>query len=353
MASKKFLNNYVNNILTQDKIYIEDNFNKLPKASNDLYPSFENCNVILEYNFSLKQLNNILVYYNIPLGGNKREMIIRIFTYLKLNKHTIKIQKLFRGFLRRNYLSFFGPAFKNKKMCNNDIDFFTMDDFTNLKFGEFFSYKDDDGFVYGFHILSFYNLIQTAQQNNVLNPYNRNIIPSSTIHNLKKILKYNKIFNIKIDINIEPKVSTQIKSVDIRAFELFRNIDYLGNYTSHQWFLSLNIYKLMKFIREISEVWTFRLNIPPDVKRNIYPPNGDLFGNFRISLYGTNTLEPTGNNFNLLRGQVLEIMERLVNSGVDTDSRALGSCYVLGALTLVSDDAAIAMPWLYQSFSYF
>ena len=353
MASKKFLNNYVNNILTQDKIYMEDNFNKLPKANDDLYPSFANCNLILKYNFTLKQLNNLLVYYNIPLGGNKREIIIRIFTYLKLNKNAIKIQKIFRGFLRRNYLSFFGPAFKNKKLCNNDIDFFTMDDFTKLKFGEFFSYKDEDGFIYGFDIVSFYNLIKTAQHNNVLNPYNRNKISASTINNMKKILEYNKLFNIKLDIHIEPKISSQIKSVDIRAFELFRNIDYLGNYTNHQWFLSLNVYKLLRMIREINEVWTFRLNIPPQVKRNIYPPNGDLFRNFRISLNGTNAMDATGNSFNILRGQVLDIMERLVNSGVDTDSRSLGTCYVLGALTLVSEDAAIAMPWLYQSFSYF
>ena len=153
MASKKFLNNYVNNILTQDKIYIQDNFNKLPKANNDLCPSIANCNMILEYNFTLKQLNNLLVYYNLPLGGTKREVIIRIFTYLKLNKQTIKIQKVFRGFLRRNYFSLFGPAFKNKNLCNNNIDFFTMDDFTNLKLTEFFSYKDDDGFIYGFDII--------------------------------------------------------------------------------------------------------------------------------------------------------------------------------------------------------
>jgi hypothetical protein len=350
MASKKFLNNYVNNILTQDKIYIDDNFNKLPKASDDLYPSFSNCNMILNYNFTLKQLNNLLLYYNIPLGGNKREIVIRIFTYLKLNKHAIKIQKIFRGFLRRNYFSLLGPAFKNKNLCNNNIDFFTMDDFTNLKLTEFFSYKDDDGFIYGFDIVSFYNLVKTSQHNNALNPYNRNKIPAITINNMKKILQYNKIFDIKLNINIEPKISTQIKSVDIRALELFRNIDYLGNYTNHQWFLALNTYKLLKLIREINEVWTFRLNIPIEVKRNIYPPYGDIFRNIRICVDGLGNSE---NSLNVLRGQVLEVMERLVNTGVNADSRSLGSCYVLGALTLVSDEAAVALPWLYQSFSYF
>jgi hypothetical protein len=50
---------------------------------------------------------------------------------------------------------------------------------------------------------------------------------------------------------------------------------------------------------------------------------------------------------------VLEILEKLVNTGSDNDSKALGAYYVLGALTLVNDSAATALPWLFQSFAYF
>ena len=50
---------------------------------------------------------------------------------------------------------------------------------------------------------------------------------------------------------------------------------------------------------------------------------------------------------------VLEILEKLVNSGSDNDSKALGAYYVLGALTLVNEPAATALPWLFQSFAYF
>jgi hypothetical protein len=35
------------------------------------------------------------------------------------------------------------------------------------------------------------------------------------------------------------------------------------------------------------------------------------------------------------------------------ENKALGACYVLGALTIVNENAATALPWLYQSFSYF
>jgi hypothetical protein len=45
----------------------------------------------------------------------------------------------------------------------------------------------------------------------------------------------------------------------------------------------------------------------------------------------------------------LVIIERLVRSGINRDSRALGANFVLTALTLVNAEAAIALPWLFQS----
>jgi hypothetical protein len=55
----------------------------------------------------------------------------------------------------------------------------------------------------------------------------------------------------------------------------------------------------------------------------------------------------------MIKKSVLTILERFVNSGIDQDSKALGSYYVLGALTLVNESAADALPWLFQSFSYY
>ena len=43
------------------------------------------------------------------------------------------------------------------------------------------------------------------------------------------------------------------------------------------------------------------------------------------------------------------IIEKLVRSGINHDSKCLGANYVLCALTLVSSDAATAIPWLFQS----
>jgi hypothetical protein len=61
----------------------------------------------------------------------------------------------------------------------------------------------------------------------------------------------------------------------------------------------------------------------------------------------------TENNIFNVKKMILEIMEKLVNSGIDQDSKSLGAIYVLGSLTLVNSDAATSIPWLFQSFAYF
>jgi hypothetical protein len=45
----------------------------------------------------------------------------------------------------------------------------------------------------------------------------------------------------------------------------------------------------------------------------------------------------------------LNVLENLVNTGINVDSKSLGAYYVLSALTLVNETAAEALPWLYQS----
>ena len=50
-----------------------------------------------------------------------------------------------------------------------------------------------------------------------------------------------------------------------------------------------------------------------------------------------------------LKKVTLNIIDELINTGIDAEYKSLGAIYVLTALTLVSNDAAAAMPWLYHS----
>jgi hypothetical protein len=80
-------------------------------------------------------------------------------------------------------------------------------------------------------------------------------------------------------------------------------------------------------------------------KQEKSPPNGDPFRyvDLRMDSYS----HPEA-----IKHAGIQIMNTLVTSGNVRDSRGLGAYYVLSALTLVSQSARNAMPWLYESVMY-
>ena len=343
---------YMNIIQNKCEKYISIS-KKLEKIHNDdfIIPDEKNYSIITKYSYTIKQLKAIAQKYKLKISGIRKELVNRIYIYLRLSSFIIKIQKIFRGILQRKYNEYHGPAFFKRSLCTNETDFFTMDELKILPFNQFFSFKDEDGFIYGFDIISLYNLIIKSRkngENNVKNPYNRTVIPVYIYRNISTLIRLSKILNLPIETDIEEDKTTLSlqKMVELRSLELFQNIDYLGNYSNSEWFLSLNKVDLIRLMRELSDIWNFRAQLSSEIKRCICPPHGDPFRHFGISYINNE------NNLFMVKKYILEVLEKFVNSGVDRDSKSLGCYYVLGALTIVNPNAASSLPWLYQSFSY-
>jgi hypothetical protein len=324
--------------------------NKKKKIENNaliVIKSFDDYNKLLEYNFNVNTLKNYCKQFKLKLGGNKTELLLRLYTHLYLSSYITKIQSKIRGKLTRKYIDLHGPAFKNRKICTNDTDFFTMDELTNIPYNQFFSYKDNDGFIYGFDIISFNNLIYKTD-GVIKNPYNRHNISNEVITDLRTLLRLSNILNIDISIkisNIYDEITVK-QSLELRVLALFQKMDELGNYTNSSWFMNLNMSQLHKLFNELKDVWCYRTPLTEDVRRKICPPYGKPFADF--SYHYLLTIQ----NIDETRKIILEILEKFVFSGIDNDSKCLGSYYVLGCLTLVNPDAANALPWLVQAFSY-
>jgi hypothetical protein len=322
---------------------------KLQKVSdNNDIPTINTYNGLLFYNYNITQLKSFAKHYKLKISGNKPQLITRIYVYLYFSSYIIKIQKIFRGYLVNKYNRLHGPASKDRKLCTNNCDFITMEPVNEINFDQFISYKDVDNFIYGFDITSLHNLFLKTDDN-MKNPYNRNLIPDTVFKNIRSIIRIGKILNININLNFEDdtkKISNE-KAIELNAISIFQQIDALGNYSNANWFLSLNIMQLIKFIRELIDIWQYRAQLSTQTKRNICPPNGDPFRYLSIQY-----INAEKNIWNI-RKTLLEIMDKLVNSGVDKDSKALGAYYVLGALTIVNSDAATSLPWLFQSVNYF
>jgi hypothetical protein len=320
---------------------------KLDKVDGELenIPNFNEYEVLLKYNYNIKQLKQIAKEHKLKITGNKQQLVSRIYSYLYLSHLVIRVQKIIRGCLQRKYNNIHGPAFKNRLLCTNNFDFLSMDELTTIPNEQFFSFKDDDGFIYGFDILSLHNLIYKCN-GAVKNPFNQQPLTSKVIENFRSLLRVSRVLKINIltEISDVTKEVSDKKSVELRALTLFQNIDALGNYSNAQWFLTLNRNQLIKFIRELVDIWQYRANLTNETKKAICHPTGNPFQrlpNFNI----LQTLE----NLDEVRKIILEIMEKFVNTGIDKDNKCLGAYYVLGAITLVNNEAATSLPWLFEA----
>jgi len=295
--------------------------------------------------YNLTQLKAIAKRYKLKVTGNKPELQERIHHHLYSSHYARNIQKVFRGHLVRRYVAMHGPALWDRSLCTNVNDFVTMEPLEEIGFHQFISYKDTDEFIYGFDMNSLHNLYLKSQ-GEMKNPYNRNLIPPSIIKDIRTIVRMSRILNIDINLSVEDvfKHVSNEKAIELRALTLFQNIDALGNYSNARWFLSLNRGQIHRFVREIIDVWNYRAQLTMETKRNICPPYGNPFIHLNLEYVVT---EP---NLWNVKNMILACLERFVNNGVDHDSKTLGAYYVLGVLTIVNNDAATSMPWLFQSF---
>ena len=354
------LNNTIIDITNKDiKSYnITDNIRhpikKDKKKPEYVLPTRENYSILLKVNYTIKQLKEIASHYKIKLGSaNKSHIIEKIYNYFKLYDNVVIIQKAWRRFLFKKYNRLRGPARFNRSLCVNDTDFFTMDDIKDIPFSQFYSFEDSDNTIYGFDIMSIYNLFNKGSDV-VTNPYNRNVFLKSVKKNMLKLIKLSKLFNDEMVLNLNTNTimnsNTSIENINEdflenihdRIFSVFHDIDILGNYTDHHWFTNLTREELIRFIYELHDIWSYRANLSNVVKSEICHNYHDLFQiihiiDIRIALIPN------------LQHIAVTIIEKLVRSGINHDSKCLGANYVLCALTLVSSEAATAIPWLFQS----
>ena len=301
--------------------------------------------------YNLSDLRLLCGHYGIKKSGTKPELVTRIYIHLKQSCLIFKIQRKFRRHLAIKYGKLNGPAFLKPKQCVNDTDFYTFDKLTDIDPHCFFSFLDEDGKIYGFHIASIYNLIITSYPD-ITNPYNRNIIPISVIQNVYEKLIYGSLINVKVSIKLDDDEDTTVEKITPEKQEelfivgLFQHINTLGNYSDSEWFMTLHRNDFLRFIRHIYDIWSYRANLTYDVKERICPPNGNPFmlNNSFININIVNLLSEAE-----LRTICVSIIERMVKRGVSREDQCLGAFYVLATLTIVNQNARDALPWLYEA----
>jgi len=323
-------------------------------------PNYKDYNNLLTINYSVSQLKLIAKYYKLKTTGNKEYLKKRLYNYLYFSYNIINIQKIVRYNLTKKYIKLHGPGFYNKTLCSNDVDFCTLDNLNNIPYNQFISFKDDNEHIYGFDVLSLYNLFMKVTKNNktrianelnssnllnVQNPFTNIYFSYNVLKQLLEYIRLSNLLKIHIDLNYDDLAHLSInKQAEMKILTLFQRIDSLGNYTNIKWFLELDKYGLIRFIRELVDIWNYRANLSQETKREIVPPRGNPFYDEHINV---NNLPQY--NFTQIRKYSIAIIDLMINKGINENSCLLGSYYVLCALTMVSSEAANTLPWLYEA----
>jgi hypothetical protein len=315
------------------------------RATEYEIPIFSEYKKFISINYPVSFLKLIAKHYKLKQSGNKQLLKERIFNFLLQSTYCLIIQKHFRGHLLRTYHKCFGPALYNRSLCMNDTDFFTLENISEIPQNAFFSYKSGNN-IWGFNIISIYNLFAKFSSNtDVLNPYTREKIDDQIFHKIRQLVYLNKLFKTPVNIIINNNNSdiSNKKKLELRCLDLFQYMDELGNYTDCKWFLSLNRFQLIRLVRELTDIWEYRAQLSHEVKQEICYPYGNPF----------RYIDPNYTNLGFLSLQkmILSIIEQFIKKGINREMSNLGASFILCGLTLVNVDAAMALPWLYQSVS--
>ncbi len=306
--------------------------------------------------YKVKELKEIAKGNKLHVTGTKPVLIERIINYFSKIKNIVKIQSIFRMYLVKMIIRMKGLALKDKSICVNDSDFYTLEPLNKINFFDFFSYCDDKNFTYGFDINSL--MILFKKPGLVKNPYNRNQIPFNIIKNATIIAKINKyLFKKNKPIEIENNLYREAvvekmkiirsKEINTRIEEVFYEIDSLGNYSSSSWFKDLNNAEIyMNLLKYLYDIWNYRANMPTSVKRKICP----FFSPFLDGLENINIRNRENvESIEIMKRVCLTVIENIIYTGINNEYRQIGAMHVLSALTLVSTNARAGLPWLYES----
>lgn len=311
-------------------------------------------NFAKEQIYTSPEIRIIKSKYDFSLNGKKEDLVIRLKIFFNKEKSAILIQSIFRMHLIKKDLQLRGPALKNRKLCVNDNDFYSLEQLSNIPTESFFSYKGEGEFVYGFDLNSIISLIKNSNQDKLINPYNReNMI--EIVSNINALIRINNIIRKKqSSISVSSKLNdvsdllrmAKIKPLNQRINDLFIEIDQLGNYTQSEWFSELNRQELLRYFRCMYDIWNYRAQLSFDTKRKICPLR-DPFGNLYYSF--SHFLNLSDDQLKML---CLSIMEQMVLTGIDKDHKMLGTFHALTALTVVSAPARSNLPWLFESLGF-
>jgi hypothetical protein len=247
--------------------------------------------------------------------------------------------------------------------CTNKDDFASLDALDMIPPRLLFTYRDSDGFTYGFNLISLLELLANSEQ--PLNPYTRKPIGRDVI---TRANKYYRILDSwsKID---EPDVLAQQTSgqsalnnsgvagfsgntiarltlkdrVKQRIQTVFQKINYLGYQTNTDWLMDKPTPILITFIKTMARNWSYQLGFTDTTKQSLLAPTDlQIFETLVNDAYRNPQLGHSSSFY--LLNRILAVLEPLINNSADPNSAALLVLYSL--YYIEPRRVSLANPWM-------
>lgn len=290
---------------------------------------------------------------------------IMIISYINIDK-IIKLQRWTKNKLKIYNDNLHGEALYDRSKCVNDSDFVSLDEIKDITNKEFVSFKDDTGFIYGFHINSAIELIFKADEN-----FYDNFIKSASSLYYKQYIKtlYNhyskvKVFNPYTRFIIENDIKLQIitlyaksiytndkrilnnntEDLDMKTkvrnkcFNIFQKIEFLGYFTNTTWLLEETPKNIKFFYKKLATLWNTEFGLNNTVKYKISKTH-NLFNNL------DEIMSSRYDKYTLLN-KILDTLNILVSNGESESDRNSGCILVLYGLAALTNRCIVANPWL-------
>jgi len=304
---------------------------------------------------NLKYLREIAKHNKVKISGKKGELVERLHLYFKKEYSAILLQKYYRGHLVRRMTSA-TSTYKRRKQCVNETDFYSMEPLDEIPFILFYTIQQG-AIVYGFNIESLVHYIRrTPEKMRVKNPYTRDEFSDNVLESVQfqyrriqahfpkavdSALAYTNDATGPLQACIALLDTIRRGTIEQRVRGIFMEMDSLGNYTDSAWFLDLySKHEYRRLYRVLYNIWFHHARLSSEIRAAICII-GDPFENI---LGFMQTVEA-----DILCEKCVRVLEHMVYCGKDTDHRKLGAFHVLTAFTVVSMNARLAMPWLYES----
>ncbi len=247
----------------------------------------------------------------------------------------IKFQKGFKNGQVNRINKLRGEGFLNKKLCNNEVDFYSFETVDELDNKYFFSYKDESNFIWFFDIRSFNKLIEMKQPN----PYTMKSIPKKIINRSKKLTRKLHLTKNEDLINYKQIKQTRKQIIKQKTIDLFSDIEQAGYYCQPEWLLKLSIVRIRRLYRNLEDLWNYRLQLTNAQKSRICPPNGVAFNRRVNEVMNCSVIEDIQN---LILNEVIKFQ-----NAHSPEDKKLGYLYfIIGLGSGISQECFESHPWI-------